>query len=211
MCSIIGSFKKKKLIELIEQNQFRGLFAHSYTLYDVLSMSILYQRKIFGTFDFDIIDDEKENVYYICHFQAPTGGIHDDLNKIHPTKIGNSYLFHNGLIKRKSIQYLQKKYNTPSDFDTYLLHNLLPEWHELSEIEGLFSSLYIDQSGFYLFRSKHGKLYIDDDFNISTEQFKKSLCIHYDTVYKLDLQQKSMIEIAKFTTKRYNIVIEGDL
>jgi hypothetical protein len=94
-----------------------------------------------------------------------------------------------------------------------LLFNAINEFgfEILNEIEGLFACLYYKDGEIFLLRTKHGKLYVDKDLNISSERFIHSKCINYDTIYKLDLETKNLIEVDTFKTKRYNIVIKGEL
>lgn len=210
MCSIIGSFSKKKITELVEVNQHRGKFAYSILAYNTMNNKIFQIYKDFGVFSLDNIK-EMPNIYYICHLQSPTGGIEIDVNRTHPTMYNDTYLFHNGILKQRAIDKLQFTYNTNITFDTKLLHMSLTSWNNLNDIEGLFACLYIKNENINIFRSKHSKLYIDKDLNISSEKFPDSKCINYDTIYKLNFKNNNLIAIDTFKTKRYNIIIEGEL
>jgi hypothetical protein len=208
MCSIIGSFNKAKVKELIILNQERGSFSYSISLLDIENMKIIEQVKDFGLFDFDKLDEYKDdiNIYYICHIQSPTSGLINDKNRIHPTRIFESYLWHNGIIKSINNEDIIR-------FDTLTMHEYLfnEGFDILSDIEGLFSCLYIDDSIAYIFRTKHGKLYIDDDLNISSERFENSKCINSDLIYSLDFKNKNIIIEDQFKTKKYNYIIKGEL
>ncbi len=206
MCSIICGFKAEELISLIEINQRRGNFSHS--LYQ--SPDILY--KDFGTFNYDLLNDLTEK-FTVVHVQAPTSGLLNDKTRIHPTEQNNSLLWHNGIIKPSGISYIQAKIKTKEVFDTKLLHKVINEFgfDILSEIEGLFSCLYYDGDNYYIFRTKHGKLYVDDKLNISSERFSNSKCINYDTVYKLNLAFLTLKEVSTFKTKRFNYIIKGEM
>lgn len=210
MCSIIASFDKQTLKDLVKLNQFRGSF--SYSIMDLKTMSL---HKDFGKYQEKHI--ESCTGFVISHLQLPTGGLIQDINRIHPTIINDSYLYHNGIITPRGMKYMQNYNNQglTETFDTKLLHNHLynsQDWvNELSNIEGLFACVYIRNNKIYLFRTKHGKLYIDKDMSISSERFDNSKCINYDTVYELNLQTKSLIEIGKFKTNRYNIIVPGEL
>ena len=211
MCSIIGSFSKQKIIDLITLNQHRGDFAYSITYFDILTHQVIEQKKEFGLFDIKKIKDYSSSIYYICHLQLPTNGLSKNIDRIHPTKEDNSFLFHNGILKPSAIKYIQHKFKTDISFDTQLLHKLLPDWAELNYLEGLFACLYIQQKNINIFRTKHAKLYIDNELTISSERFNDSKCINYDTIYSLNLKNRDIKIVNHFQTKRYNIIIQGEL
>lgn len=206
MCSIIASFKKEKLEALVDLNQFRGNFSFSY-----LELETGESTKQFGQYNKDVIENNQN--YKISHLQAPTGGLVQDINRIHPTLINNTKLYHNGIITPRGVKFLQIKLNTSETFDTLLLHKAIEEFglDILSEIEGLFSCLYIRGDRIFIFRTRHGKLYIDGEMSISSERFKNSKCINYDTIYELDLINKNVNIINKFKTLRCNIVVPGEM
>ena len=206
MCSIIASFKKEKLEALVDLNQFRGNFSFSY-----LELETGKSTKQFGQYNKDVIENNQN--YKISHLQAPTGGLIQDINRIHPTTINDSKLYHNGIITPRGIKFLQNKLNSTETFDTFLLHKAIEEFgfDILSEIEGLFSCLYIKDGKIFIFRTKHGKLYIDEDMSISSERFENSKCINYDTIYELDLINKNVNIINKFKTPRCNIIVPGEM
>lgn len=206
MCSIIGSYKKEMVKSLVELNQHRGNFSWSITLGN---MTI----KNFGEFDFEKLNSMNKEGYLISHIQAPTGGMIEDVDRIHPTEINKTKLWHNGLITPRGIRELQKKTYSDNMFDTKLLHKAIDEFgfEVLSSIEGLFSCLYFDGNDYFIFRTKHGKLYIDNELNLSSERFENSKCINYDTIYKLDFSKKRIENIESFKTKRYNYIIQGEL
>jgi hypothetical protein len=203
MCSIICSYKKDVLENLIDINQFRGNFSFSYT---EIGKHPEIQVKGWGDFEKDII--RNNDLYKITHVQAPTGGIAKDFSRIHPTIIEDTMLWHNGILTPRGITYCQKKLNTSEGFDTLLLHRMILEhgFESLSEIEGLFSCVYFNKE-VYMFRTKHGKLYIDDDKNISSEEFKDSRCIYADRIYRVD----TLEVVDTFKTKRFNFIIPGRL
>lgn len=210
MCSIIASYNKEKIKELVKINQHRGNFSYSISVFK--DGKLIESVKNFGVFNENILNETSEG-YIICHLQAPTSGLVQDLNRIHPTQINNSYLYHNGIITSRGMKYIQAKLASDETFDTKLLHNQLynTNFCELSNIEGLFSCLYIKEHKIYIFRTKHGKLYMDDDLTISSEKFKNSKCINSDNVYELDIINKKVNIIDNFKTLRYNIVIPGEL
>jgi len=212
MCSIIASFSKDKIKDLVKINQYRGNFSYSISAININTMLVEKTIKDFGLFNYSSLDNIKEGFYYICHVQAPTNGILNLKERIHPTELKNSRLWHNGIITPKGVKYLQNSTNINSTFDTELLHTSLyyNQFKQLSEIEGLFSCVYLNQI-LTLFRTKHGKLYIDEDLNISSERFQNSKCINYNTIYKVDFKEKNIIIYDTFKTKRCNFIIQGEL
>jgi len=213
MCSIISTTSDTKALELLELNQHRGNFSYSMTtLQSNLPTS---QVKGFGEFPKEIL---KDNERMIIHVQAPTGGLIKDHKRIHPVQNINdprNFLYHNGLLTPKGIKFLQNQPNIKHNetFDTKLLFDAirLYGWEILSKIEGLFSCVYGRSGEIYMFRSKHGKLFIDNDMNISSERFNNSKCINSDTIYKIDFKNNKLIEIDKFKTLRFNFVVKGEL
>lgn len=206
MCSIVASFNKKNLEDLVDLNQFRGNFSFSYLEFETGELT-----KQFGQYNKSVINNNFN--YKISHLQAPTGGLIQDINRIHPTNINNTKLYHNGIITPRGIKFLQNKLNSDETFDTWLLHKAIDTFgfEILSEIEGLFSCLYIKDNKIYIFRTRHGKLYIDEEMSISSERFGESKCINYDIVYEVDLINKNVNIINKFKTLRCNIVVAGEL
>jgi len=216
MCSIIASFNREKFEELIKLNQHRGNFSFSYTELDTTIGNLpANQIKGYGEFEKLLINSER-HLYKIGHVQAPTNGMIEDSNRIHPIMNGespNSMLFHNGLLTPRGVKFLQHKLQTNETFDTRLLFEAIKEfgYDILDEVEGLFSCLHIRDGEIFIFRTKHGKLFIDEDMNVSSERFLGSKCIGYNRIYKLDLDKKHIISKQPFITKRFNFVIKGEL
>jgi hypothetical protein len=210
MCSIISASDLEMGKHLIELNQFRGSFSYSFTTIDKGRPTA--QIKDFGEFPLDILETFR-NERFIAHVQAPTGGLIKDVDRIHPVQDDINMLWHNGLLTPKGVKYLQDLLKTDEDFDTRLLFNAIEKYgfDILNEIEGLFSCLYLKDGKVYLFRTKHGKLYVDEDMNISSERFEGSKCINADTIYEINFEDKSIKEVGKFKTKRFNFVVKGEL
>lgn len=213
MCSIVAGFKTDLLEDLIDLNQFRGNFSHSCTLIDTQQNKVGTQTKKFGKFDRDLLYKCNEADYKICHVQAPTSGMIEDYNRIHPVEINGSMLWHNGIITLRGIKFLQEDLNTTETFDTNLLLQAILKhgFDILSEIEGLFSCVLLRANEIFIFRTKHGKLFVDNDLHLSSERFVDSKCITADTVYNLDLKEKTLTVVHKFKTLRFNFVIPGEL
>ena len=204
MCSIFGSFREDIFVDLAKLNQFKGNFSCSITQGNRTA-------KDFGKFNKDALNSMPlDHQYLIGHVQAPTGGMVEDRDRIHPTTQGTSLLWHNGLLTSGGIKYLQGELDTLEEFDTKLLHEALLNDIDLSNIEGLFSCVFKKDHEFFIFRTKHGKLYIDEDLNLSSERFPRSKCINYDTVYRLDFRSDDIEVVSKFKTKKFNYIIEGE-
>ena len=215
MCSIIGSYNKEKFKELVELNQFKGNFSYSFGVYNTTENRMVSIVKEFGQFKSSTIEEavEGDNLFYIGHVQAPTGGLIQDVNRIHPTTIKDTMLWHNGIITSRGIKYLQEKFNTTETFDTKLLHTSIEQsgcCDVLSDVEGLFTCLYYNRD-LFLFRTKHGKIHIDKDMSFSSERFTNSFCINYDTVYKIDFKNNKLSGVGTFKTKRFNIIVNGEI
>jgi glutamine phosphoribosylpyrophosphate amidotransferase len=212
MCSIIASFDKETIKKLVKLNQYRGNFSHSLTIFN---NTVKSQVKNFGLFPVKLLDmiNVEGGDYIIGHVQAPTGGMVKDVSRIHPTLIEGTQLWHNGIITPRGIKFLQSKLNTTDTFDTKLLHQAVFEFgfDILSEIEGLFACLLIKDNKLFMFRTKHAKLYIDDELSISSERFSGSKCINYDSVYEINLKTKELYIRDTFKTLRFNIVVPGEL
>lgn len=206
MCSIIAGWKSEVVKDLIDINQHRGNFSYSYTEFNNKPSC---QVKDFGPFNKSLIEC---NCYKVCHVQSPTSSLKEDESRIHPVTNNNNMLWHNGIVTPRGIKHLQKILITDEEFDTKLIFDSLEKFgfDILSDIEGLFACLYYNDDSFYIFRSKHAKVYIDADMNISSEKFENSFCLPYDIIYKIHLQDKFLEEVCNFKTKRYNIVISGD-
>jgi len=214
MCAIIASFNKQKVLELVRQNQHRGRIAYSIALYGDDS-GINHIKYGEGEFDEKILTSmDTKGKYIICHLQSPTSVIEKEEEKVHPSVLGSdddrSYLWHNGILMPSSISKLQDLYGD-STFDTHLLHHWLLKQGKLDAIEGSFACVYVKEKGVEIFRSKHAKLYIDAELTISSERFAASKCINDDRIYVLDIPNRGMKVKSYFTTKRYNMIIKGEL
>ena len=209
MCSIIGSFNKNTFVDLVKINQHRGSF--SFSISTIIDNNILLSKN-FGIINTDILDTISSG-YILGHIQAPTGGSVKDFNRVHPAELNNSKLWHNGIITPRGIKFCQDELNTTETFDTKLLLMMLDKYgfDILSKIEGLFACVYYNNSKFYVFRTKHGKLYIDTNLSISSEYFNNSKCINYDTIYNIDFNLNIIKPILSFKTLKYNIIVPGEM
>ena len=115
MCAIFGSFNRDTFIDLAELNSYRGQHSYSISLYDTINQQLTVIRKEQGKFDCDGI--EPDGKYLVGHIQAPTTAAKDMAN-IHPSYFdsseradwyttGQSFLWHNGIIKEDMIKTMQ--------------------------------------------------------------------------------------------------------
>jgi len=214
MCSIIGSVNFSVLTDLINKNQFRGTFSFSLTLFDFVNKIICSQTRQFGEFDLkdeetdDIIGDmfeecrKVDGLYYIAHVQAPTGGLVEDVRRIHPSTLdsdckprivyGISHLYHNGILKEDTIKFLQQELNSDSTWDTELLHQAIRKYgfSILSKLDGSFGCLMIWDGVIYIFTNELVTLYMNNNFDLSSvkinDQYER---IQPNIVYMLNLDE----------------------
>jgi len=171
MCSIIGSFSKEKIAELVKLNLYRGQHSYSYSYYNPEENTIQVNRGL-GELPLDDINIP-EGHYCIAHMQAPTTE-NKDINSVHPAYYGDALLWHNGIIKAKWVnerkqQYENDRYNT---WDTYLILRQYVDDGRLNDIDGTFSCVfYSPMEGLLLFRNEISPLFIDKDHNISSTKF----------------------------------------
>lgn len=207
MCSIVGSFSKKTLIDLCELNAYRGQHSHSISYFNP-EQSVYYTQKNFGVIDYDKIDPAKGD-YIIAHMQAPTT---DNKNSdcIHPA-CNNPYaddmLWHNGIIKEKEVERLREKYQLTSTWDTYILLHHLIVGGSLSDIDGSFSCLWFDDSslgyhGLKLFRNEISPMFIDDNANISSTKFEGSIATEPNVILGFNpFSDQTLTVMDRFETK----------
>jgi len=212
MCAIIGSFNKKTVVDLIEKNQHRGRLAYSISLYNTENGKVKTKYSV-GEFDPKVFEKMKiDGCYIICHLQSPTGDYSINENRTHPSIMeNNSYLWHNGILMPTTIQMIQQKLKVLSEFDTHLLHQWIVSNEKLDEIEGSFACVFMVNNSMKIFRSKHAKLYVDKNMTISSEYFEDSKCINADRIYAMNLANESLAIESYFKTKRYNMIIRGEL
>lgn len=204
MCSIVGSFSKDKFRELITLNQSRGSFSYSFLVLNPETQEKVSLTQEFGPFDFKVLDTVPDGMYYLGHTQAPTGGLIKDRSRIHPASNVDCFLFHNGIIKQKDVDRLQKELNTDEQWDSKLMlmdiksKGLL---ESVNTIDGSFACILKDTYSLRVFRSAAGTLFVDSNLNISSTNFGSGFRIKHDTIFNMDLKSKKMLELATFKSK----------
>lgn len=201
MCSIVSSFSKEKFIELAKLNEYRGTHSHSICYYDTPINQFFSLQKGIGTMDYKCINPFKQD-YIIGHQQAPTTQ-EKSISTIHPASIGDDYLlWHNGILKPKTINELQQKLKIPTDWDTLLLlHSIVSEgFNSLNSINGTFACIFYSHGKLFTFRNEISPLFIDDELNISSTNFDGARSIPANTIFLLDLEKRKLQRIENFKT-----------
>jgi len=195
MCAIIGSFNKEKLQELHKLNSYRGESSYSFGAFDYIHPSMVqYVYKHKGQMEEGYITNTyqpNESTYFIAHTQAPT----TDTDNIHPAMYGNSMLWHNGIIKQKTL--------TEGTWDTaWLLEQIIDYgWSALSDVDGTFACILYYGGDLFAFRNEISPLFYDDELNISSTKFDNAKSLPPNVVFKIDLRHKIIDSVAYFKTK----------
>lgn len=199
MCSIVGSFKKDKLIDLCELNAYRGQHSHSISYFDIVTGEISVQ-KYEGKVDYDIIK-QKPLVYMIVHMQAPTSE-GDIKANIHPAYYNGKFLWHNGILKQPYIEQLKTKLNEVCNWDTFLmLKAISKDRKNINDLDGSFSCLMYDNEKLYIFRNEISPMFSDADLNISSTGFKGSRPTPPNQIHHMDFNFSSLFAVENFTTR----------
>jgi len=196
MCGIIGSFSKDKIVELSALNSERGNKAFSLS---VISGDIAI-RRVIGKFNPAILNDVEDDAYYILHIQSPTKLINLSTDTIHPSKIVDNYLWHNGMILENDLAEKKQKLKSTSNWDTELINLGIIQhgWSFLDTIEGSFACVSYSDYNIHIFRNQIVPLHIDNELNISSAPFKGGSLIEYNKIFYLDLINRTVEEIQKF-------------
>lgn len=205
MCSIIGSFNKNKILELVELNKHRGNKTYSISIVDPETLDVKVS-KFSGPFSPDMFNtmtnlEGQDNSYYIVHIQAPTTKT-TSLKYIHPAENEGHYLWHNGVIKSSQINRLQEKHKSSSDWDTELLLRDLISDYYIPNVDGGFACVLAKEGEFIrIFRTSSCPLFIDSEYNISSVKFDNTSPLRPDIIFELNLQEKLTKKIGGFVSK----------
>lgn len=196
MCSISGSQKLETVKELAALNAYRGQLSHSITVFTLDFSAILYEYKAVGVLNIE--DHILPDGYILIHQQAPT--TENDGRYIHPAQVGNNRLWHNGIIKAKCIQELNKEYTTNIEWDTQLLLTALQResWLALNKFDGTFACVYWNGSNLFLFRNQISPLFVSDNGDISSTRLNGFYSLPPDQISNL---------ICKFETPAQNCIL----
>jgi len=194
MCSITGSLDKDKLKELYALNAYRGELSYSLSTFRPYQNRAVFQTLFQddGKMPEGFIDDmcNVKGDFFIAHSQAPTT---DSKNK-HPAVYGNAMLWHNGIIKQKTI--------TPDTWDTaWLLEQIIDYgWTSLSRVDGTFACILYCSDEIFVFRNEISPLFVDNKFNISSTKFEESFSLEPNQVWKLNFETGNLDSVAYFNT-----------
>lgn len=197
MCAIIGSFDKSKLKELYNLNAYRGALSYSVASFNLKSskpenteLELLFKDD--GAMPDSLIDNipSTDGAFLIGHTQAPT----TQTDNIHPAVYGQGLLWHNGIIKQKNIS------NETWDTEWLLQQIMDYGWSSLSRADGTFACTMYNGNDLYLFRNEISPLFVDDSLNISSTKFDGSYSLTPNTVYKINLESRTLTTTASFET-----------
>lgn len=194
MCAITGSLCKEKLKELYALNAYRGELSYSLATFrpekSKIGLQMLFKDD--GKMPEDLIDQAPTALgdFIICHSQAPT----TDTKNVHPAVYGDALLWHNGIIKQKSI--------TEGTWDTaWLLEQIIDYgWSSLSRVDGTFACVLFWGGNLYAFRNEISPLFIDEHFNISSTKFENSTSLTPNRVWKINFETGFLDTEAYFET-----------
>lgn len=199
MCAIIGSkwTNIDQILELIEMNKYRGTFSFSICGIGLNSKSLKFLIQGFDFPDFKSYFDNIDltDCYIIIHLQAPTNGLTKDLERVHPAKVHQKLLYHNGIIKTAQVEKLEEQFGRRFNWDTMALATVVENggFKELSNIDGSFACVYIQPyHDIYLFRNYSSILYINDDLTISSTKFEGSRELDINKVFALDFEENKL-------------------
>lgn len=218
MCSIIGTKYRTAIMPLYEKSSERGKYSYSVSVYDYKNKNMLFVYRSLGELTEqklnDILTGVEGDYYYIIHSQAPTTENAAE-DSIHPaahldTGITYSYLWHNGIIKPKSIKYLQTVTNSESTWDTQLLLQYITQSENLSNIDGSFACLMYHKGEMFMFRNEIAPLFTNFDLTISSvmQGGDISFSVVPNKVYKLNLANDSTEIVSTFVTKNSPYILE---
>lgn len=208
MCSIVGSFDVNKIISLCELNQYRG--AHSHSIAEYRDGDITLHNRDLGPLSYDELPMfSRPGSYYIVHQQAPTTLSRDETS-IHPARIQDHFLWHNGILKPSTIKKLQEEFKDASEWDTHLLLRHLMKHKTPDNIDGSFACVYFDSRTLYFFRNEIAPLFIDDNFNLSSTKFEGSRPLVSNVMMRFDGTNIHYEDNSKFKTVNNPYYFEED-
>lgn len=195
MCAISGSFSKSKLLELYKLNAYRGELNHSLITFEYDNEDLVRDGVLFrdtGPLSLEILDSltEGNDRFFLTHSQAPT----TTSSGIHPAVCGNAMLWHNGIIKQKTI--------SKDTWDTqWLLERIVDYgWSALSRVDGTFACMMYYNYNLYVFRNEISPLFYDKYFNFSSTKFEGSISLPPNQVMRVMLKERAFSVEAYFDT-----------
>lgn len=165
MCGIAISTDRNRFINILTENEARrGGFAHSTMALNFVDGRFVLAdlNRRLGRFSGDCLPDAD---LYIGHTQAPTGGLSESTNRLHPAELDGVYMYHNGILKRR---YLIAN-DWFGQWDTALMLKKYVE-NNLNDVDGSFACVVYDDAvgDIEIFRNDSAPLYINDNFDVSS-------------------------------------------
>jgi len=213
MCSITAGFDTEKLLPLLRQNMTRGNFTHSVAQFAYsgeMKRNDRYGHSLaLGSGLVTIVDAVLDTpTYKIIHMQAPTGASGVKTEHIHPAETDRFLLWHNGILKDKTIADIREDLRLDDTWDTMLLAKsfefLGDTWTDaLSEIDGSFACILYDKKlkKLYVFRTQSAPLFWDEALTISSTTFNGAEEVPYGVVYELELLENATPTVTTFQAK----------
>lgn len=203
MCAIVGSFDPQKILELIDHNSYRGNFSWSFTGIDSNQL-VQVSKKGFGEFNTELFLQlsEGKDLYWVCHVQAPTGGLVNETDRIHPVTLGYQRLWHNGVIKMKWIEQAALKSGNVDLFDTLQMAYQIkrePLEKALEDIDGSFACvLHTFGESLKIFKNTASPLfcYGTDISSVKVGNMEK---IESGVIYNIDIENREVVVDSEFT------------
>lgn len=128
-----------------------------------------------------VISGKLRDTILIGHIQAPTSTQTDE-SAIHPAGVGNTLLWHNGIIKEAQLS----QWNSRDEWDTLCISKLIGEkgFDSLSRVDGSFACVYLNGE-LSMFRNDNCPMFIDGS-SFSSTKFNNSTPIEPGVIYQYD-------------------------
>ena len=194
MCAITGSFSQHKLEDLYRLNAYRGELSYSLSAFSFddngIRLDVMMQDR--DKMPESLIKSltPGDNKYFIAHSQAPT----TNANNIHPAVYGDCMLWHNGIVKQKTL--------SKDTWDTqWLLEQILNYgWSALSRVDGTFACMMYNSGELFVFRNEISPMFYDKDLNFSSTKVEFAESLPPNKVFKVNLKYKQLSTVAYFET-----------
>lgn len=198
MCAIVGSGDEARLRELWKLNSHRGSHSHSFAQFDPKTGMISLEQSLGEMKPEKIIVPDGR--YGVGHCQAPTSEA--GRNAIHPARVGDDLLWHNGIVKGTHVKRLQETLNSQESWDTALILETLVQGKELSDIDGSFACLWYHDGNLSVFRNELCPLYLNPKtFDLSSMPFATGELLSPHVIWTLNFEERRLTPSATFSTK----------
>jgi len=196
MCGIYLAQNKLDFHELALANSYRGNDTSSISVIDLNGN--ISTAKFNNGYNKSQLDefDESYILFIIGHTQSAT--TKDSV--AHPVTLGDSHLWHNGVIKAESIRDMQSVTGLETSFDTELMLNYIDNvgFNGLNDIDGGFSCFYYTEGKLFIFHNSVSPLFVGDN-TFSSVKLKNMKAVEVDKVFRIGTVV--MTPIFEFKTK----------